>query len=254
MPIDMNKARERMKQLQKERKDYSKISYGLKDGANTLRFVTPPGEDWPFIYGAQYRNMKMKRQYFISPSMYDERDPILEQLQQLKKTGSAEDVEFAKKLFPTNRVFALAVIRGQEDKGIVWVDFPQKVEKELVQYILNEEYGDITDVRKGTDFTITKTKGNPFPEYSITPKRTTSPLLSEKQDIETAFKNIPDFKQAYKHYTEEQMEEIWNEFLNGSDDSGDTDSKEQVIPDQEEAIDVSAALLKYKNKKAQIDQ
>jgi hypothetical protein len=41
--------------------------------------------------------------------------------------GSAEDAEFARKLFPTNRVFALAIVRGQEDKGIVWVDFPQKV-------------------------------------------------------------------------------------------------------------------------------
>lgn len=254
MPIDMNKARERMKQLQKERRDYSKISYGLKEGANTLRFVTPPGEDWPFIYGSQYRNMKMKRQYFISPSMYDERDPILQQLQKLKKMGSAEDAEFARKLFPTNRVFALAIVRGQEEKGIVWVDFPQKVQKQLVQYILNQEYGDITDIHKGTDFTITKTKGNPFPEYSITPKRTTSPLLPNKQDIENVIKEIPDFKQAFKHFTEAQMEEIWNDFLTGSDDSGVADSKDDVIPDEEETVDVSAALLKYKNKKAQLEQ
>jgi hypothetical protein len=43
-------------------------------------------------------------------------------------------------------VFALAIVREQEDKGIVWVDFPPKIEKELVKYMLNPEYGDITDI------------------------------------------------------------------------------------------------------------
>jgi hypothetical protein len=50
------------------------------------------------------------------------------------------------------------------------------------------------------------------------------------------------------------MEEIWNDFLTGSDDSGVADSKDDVIPDEEETVDVSAALLKYKNKKAQLEQ
>lgn len=252
MPIDMNKAKQRMTQLQNQRKDYSKISYGLKQGDNVLRFVTPPGEDWPFIYGSMYRNMKMKRQYFMSPSMHDEPDPILQQLQVLRKNGTPEDIEFAKKLFPSRRVFALAIIRGQEDKGIVWVDFPQKIEKQLVEFILNEQYGDITDLKNGTDFTISKRKGNPYPEYSVMPKRNASKLLPTDAQITQAMANIPQFKDAFKHYTYEQLQEIWDKFINGDSDDDSTTSSDEVqdVPDEDEKIDVTAALLKFKNKQA----
>jgi hypothetical protein len=84
------------------------------------------------------------------------------------------------------------------------MDFPAKIEKELVTYILNEDYGDITDIKNGTDFIITKTKGkNGFPEYTVQPKRNASPLMATKKEIDELLENIPDFKQAYKHYTKQ---------------------------------------------------
>jgi hypothetical protein len=100
--------------------------------------------------------------------MYDEVDPIMEELNALRDTGLEANVEFAKKLYPSRRIFALAIVREQEDKGAVWVDFP--------------EYGDITDLETGTDFIITKTKGTPWPEYSVTPKRKSSTLMKTPEE------------------------------------------------------------------------
>jgi len=99
------------------------------------------------------------------------------------------------------------------------VDFPPKVEKELVKYILNPEYGDITDIENGTDFIITKTKGTPWPDYSVTPKRNSTPLMKTQQEIDEVLNNIPDFKEAYKHYTAEEMKEIWNRYLNSDEEN-----------------------------------
>jgi len=146
--------------------------------------------------------------------MYDEVDPIMEELNALRDTGLEANVEFAKKLYPSRRIFALAIVREQEDKGAVWVDFPPKIEKELVKYILNPEYGDITDLETGTDFIITKTKGAPWPEYSVTPKRKSSTLMKTPEETAEIFENLPDFKEAYKHYTAEEMKEIWDRYLN----------------------------------------
>ena len=252
MAIDMNKAKQRMKQLQQTRKDFSKISYGLKYGENVLRFVTPPDQDWPFIYGSWYSSGKFSKQYFVSPTMYDEPDPIIQQLELLKNSGNEDDAAVAKKLFPTRRVFGLVLVRGEEDKGIRWIDFPQKVEKQLVTFILNAQYGDITDIKGGTDFIITKTKGAQFPEYSVVPKRSASPLLQDKQKISELFNSIPDFKDAFKHYSYEEMEQLWNKYLEGDTskiESTDNEKAEDMIPAKEQTINVSAALANFKNRK-----
>lgn len=251
MPLDMNRARERMRELSKERKDYSKISYGLKQGQNVLRFVTPPGRDWPFIYGQMY--YKIKKQYFISPSMYEDPDPIKQQLDKLKSTGREQDAAFAKKYYPSRRVFALAVVRGQQDKGIVWVDFPKKVEKQLITFILNQEYGDITDIHKGTDFIITKRKGASFPEYSVTPKRNVSALFDSDQKIKSVMQSIPEFKDAFKHYSYSELQSIWESFINGDDvaQTTSTDQDEEApIEEEQETVNVTEALQRFKNKKA----
>ncbi len=244
--IDMNKAKKRLEQLQSTRKDYSRISYSLKQGDQTLRFITRPGDDYPFISGLIY--YKLQKPFFVSPEMYGEPDPILEELNALRDTGIEQNVEFAKKLYPTRRIFALAVVREQEDKGAVWVDFPPKVEKELVKYILNPEYGDITDIENGTDFIITKTKGTPWPDYSVTPKRNSTPLMKTQQEIDEVLNNIPDFKEAYKHYTAEEMKEIWNRYLNSDEENKEIAINQEPIPDEEEKIDISQALEKFRQK------
>lgn len=251
MAIDMNKAKQRMAQLQTQRKDFSKISYALKYGENILRFVTPEGAQWPFLEGSWYSGGKLSKQYFISPSMYGEPDPIIQQLDLLKNSGSQDAANDAKKLYPTRRVFGLVVVRGQQDKGIRWIDFPQKVEKQLVTFILNTQYGDITDEQNGTDFIITKTKGNPFPEYSVVPKRKSSPMFKTQVEIDQAMNNIPDFKDAFKHHTYEELEEIWNKYLEDDGGVATTSDDEQPIPDSEQTVNVQDVLSKFKRNREQ---
>jgi len=260
--IDLEKAKSRLIELQNSRRDWSRLSYSLKEGNNTLRFVLLPGESWPFKYGRMYYNLQ--RQFFCSPE--DEDDPILEKLNELSKSGNEDSVEFARKYFPSRRVFALAVVREQEDKGAVWVDFPQKIEKEIMNYLFNAEYIemqvdkikaiepgynaevlDITHPIYGVDFIVNKKKGSGFPEYTVTPRKLTNPFskLAETDKAVTEIMNdIPDFKEAYKHYSKEEMLEIWEKFLLG-DDSSESDTKEE-IPVEEEKVDISAALAKFK--------
>ena len=49
---------------------------------------------------------------------FGERDPILEFIDDLKKTADSEDWELIKKLYPKERYFAHVLVRGEEDKGI----------------------------------------------------------------------------------------------------------------------------------------
>ena len=209
--IDLNKARQRLEELQTTKRDYSKLTYSLKQGDNKVRFIRPPeitGDDLPFLYGQLY--YKLRKSWTLSPTAWGDDDPVLQELNLLRNTGKEQDAAFVKKMYPSNRVFGLVVVRGQEDKGAVWMDFPPKVEKELIKYILNEEYGDITDIKTGTDFTITKTKGSSWPEYSVIPTlRSANPLMPTPAESEAILKDTPKFEQAYHRYTREQMLKFW---------------------------------------------
>ena len=58
--------------------------------------------------------------------------------------------------------------------------------KHLLGLVLNPDYGDITDVDEGVDFTLTytlpKTKGA-FPQTNLVPKRKSSALAATKTGI-----------------------------------------------------------------------
>lgn len=268
--IDLNKAKERMKELQRTRKDYDLLTYNLQQGDNVIRFILKPKADWPFIYARMYYNIQ--KQFFISPEYKDQPDPILEQLNLLMKTGNKEDAAFAKQHFPSKRVFGLGIVRSQEDKGAVWINFPQKVEKEIMQFLFNSEYidmqkelfeknglehpGEILDITNhefGVDFLVNKNMKtmNGFPEYTVKPVKLTNPFskLSNSEDkIKEFYEGIPEFEEAYKHLTYDQIKTAWENYLEGS--SGKDESKkekEDVKEIEEEKININEALAKFKN-------
>ena len=268
--IDLNKAKKRMEEIQRGRIDFSRLSYSIKEGETTIRFILKEGQDFPFMYGAIY--YKIQKPFFVSPEYDGSPDPIMEALQLLMKTGNEEDAVFAKKHFPSKRVFALGVVREQEDKGAVWIDFPHKVEKEIMKYLFNEEYLemqveklkttgeeynpdvlDITHPIYGVDFVITKKKGaqGGFPEYSVAPRKLTNPfskLAKTQEQIDEIIENTPDFKDAYKHYSYDEIKAIWEKYLSGDESTADgADEDGEIVED--EKVDVSAALAKFKNKK-----
>lgn len=267
--LDLNRAKQRVQQLQNKRKDFSKFTYSLQEGEQTLRFIVKEGEDWPFHYGSIY--YRIAKQFFISPTMYEEEDPIMDVLKKMLDSKTEDDVVFAKKYLPARRVFALAVIREQEEKGAVWVDFPAKIEKEVLNYVFDPEYiemqkelfeddkrdhngemVDFTDRMFGVDFVIKKIKSGAsgFPEYEVKPARRTKPfskLAKTEDEMDKIIEETPDFKEAYRHFSTEEIKKLWDKFLN-DDTSDDDEPKEEEIV-EEEKLDVASALAKFREKK-----
>ena len=76
----------------------------------------------------------------------------------------------AKSLFSRQRFASPVLVRGEESKGVKVWSYGKRAYETLIGYVLNPEYGDITDVDEGTDitlnYTLPKTPGA-YPHASL---------------------------------------------------------------------------------------
>jgi len=129
----------------------------------------------------------------------------------------------AKDLSARQRFFAPVLVRGEEDKGVRLWGFGKTAYKELLNLVLNPEYGDITDTDEGTDLTINygKPPGAQFPQTTITPRRKPSAMAGTEEEIGKFLDQIPDFDSVFERKTPEQVQVMLDEFLLSEDDAED---------------------------------
>ena len=197
-----------------------------QDGETTIRIVPTedgdPFKDYWFHYNVG------NNPGFMSPKKnFGEEDPLDSFVRSLFKEGSDESIKMAKSLMARQRFFAPVVVRGEEDKGVrVW-GFGKMAYQELLNLVLNPDYGDITDVDEGTDLVITygKPPGAQFPQTTITPRRRPSPLAKTKKVVKEYLEQVPDFTTLFERKTPAQVQGMLDEFLLG-DDAAEENSQE----------------------------
>ena len=125
------------------------------------------------------------------------------------------------------RFFAPVLVRGEEEKGVRIWGFGKRAYEQLLQLVLNPEYGDITDVETGTDLVITygKPPGAQYPQTGITPRRRSSPLCDDAvggpDRCAELLDNIPNFDELFPRKTPQEIQVMLDEWLAGEDSAGD---------------------------------
>ena len=170
----------------------------------------------------------------IALSNFDESDPILEFATQLKKSGDKENMEMAKKLYPKFRVFAPVVVRGEEDKGVRFYEFGKMVYQELLGVMADEDYGDITDIQKGSDVTIevipAAETGKMFNTTTVRVKPNQTPLSDDAKQAESLLENQKDIVSLFKKYTFEEMKDELQGWLKPSEEDGGKETEVKAAP------------------------
>ena len=139
-----------------------------------------------------------------------------------------ESKKLAKSLFVRQRYFSPVVVRGREDEGIKVYGYGKRAYENLLAYILDPDYGDITDTLEGTDIALTYTKPTQpgaFPQTSLKMRRNTSTLLEDVDAIPALLDGMPDFDSLFDRYTSAQIDAILDEQLAGGG-SAESRSKE----------------------------
>ena len=99
--------------------------------------------------------------------------------------------------------------------------------QELLNLVLNPDYGDITDVEEGTDLVLTygKPAGAQFPQTTLTPRRRPSPLAETEEETNKFLESIPEFNSLFEKKSSDQVRTMLDEFLLGEEDAESVSSE-----------------------------
>ena len=220
MGIDLKKMRDKLNALQSKGERKSDLFWRPSDGEQTIRIVPTaagdPFKEFWFHYDVG------NNPGFLSPKRnFGEDDPLDAFVRQLWKEGSEDSIKMAKKLSARQRCFSPVIVRGEEDKGVRIWGYGKMAYQELLNLVLNPDYGDITDTNEGTDLVLTygKPPGAQFPQTNLTPRRKTSKLMETDEQVTQMLDSIPEFTSLFERKTPEQVQTMLDEFLLGEDDA-----------------------------------
>ena len=220
MAIDMSAIRKKLNQLSGQNSKKNTMWRPEEGAEATVRLIAYPDNDGqPFKELMFYYNIG-NNPGLLSPYQFGKPDPIQELITKLRDEGSKESYELAKKLYPKMRCYAPVIVRGEEEKGVRLWAFGKQVYQTLLNYMLDEDYGDITDPLEGRDVRVTCTKqpGKMWTSTDVRPRGKDSPLSENNDKSKQWLDNIPDVNDLFELKSYEELERIINSWLDGDDE------------------------------------
>jgi hypothetical protein len=228
MAIDLDAIRRKLNNLQTQTGRQDNL-WKPEPGKQQIRIVPyQHNKDNPFQ--ELYFHYDLGKKNYLSPITYGDADPVEEFAQKLRATGKSDDFKLAKKLTPKMRVYVPVIVRGQESEGVKFWGFGKQVYTELLGFIADPDYGDITDVKSGRDvsveFTPAEGAGN-FPKTTIRVKPNQT-VATEDSNVATKIvegqKNIFDI---FRKNSYDDLKAVLEEWLNPEDS---TEEEKKEVP------------------------
>ena len=147
--------------------------------------------------------------------------PICDFASKLWRDGVANDdttlKNEAKKLFARKRYYSPVLVRGQEADGVRIWSYGKTSYESLLSYILDPDYGDITDPKTGTDIKLTySVPGTPgsFPKTTLQPRRKPSVLCDDAvANCNELLESVPVIDNLFERKTKVEVQALLDEYL-----------------------------------------
>jgi hypothetical protein len=216
--MDISLALKRFSSLQNNTKKSDSI-FKPANGKSQIRLVPYKfNKDNPFI--ELYFHYNINNKTYLSPISFGRPDPIVEFAEKLKRTGDTDDWKAGKKMEPKLRTFAPVIVRGKENEGVKFWGFGKTVYQDILGYIADPDYGDITDPHTGRDIVLEVTSAEEsnaaYPTTTIRVKPAVSKILDDPQavtDLLNAQKEITDL---YSELSYDELKGVLESWLNPS--------------------------------------
>lgn len=186
MAIDLDALRRKHEELNSQggnnSGDVLEKFYQLNMGTNVVRILPWKDDTHEFYAETKIHRIPQpdgKIKNFHCRKVHGESCPLCDLYYALWKTGRKEDENLARQIKPRARYYMNVFDRDNEEVKILSVGVI--IYKKIIATILDEDYGDITDMENGFDFKIVKEMDGDFPKYDQSQARPKSTPLGSKQ-------------------------------------------------------------------------
>lgn len=224
MAIDINAIRRKLGNLQTTNNKTS-LLWKPEPGQNTIRIVPYQfNKENPFI--ELFFHYDLGKKNYLSLVTFGENDPIAEFSDKLKATGNSDDWKLAKKMEPKMRTFVPVIVRGKESEGVKFWGFGKQIYQELLEFIADPDYGDVTDLTNGRDVKVTFTPpegAEKWPKTSIMVKPNQNPATEDKNIAEKIVSGQSEIYEVYRKSSYEDLKLALEEWLGeGSENTSES--------------------------------
>lgn len=196
-------------------------------GKQVIRLIPNKHTEQGYPFHELYFYYDLGAKTWLSPSSFGNFDPVIEYCNNLTSKKLAPDefktaMALKKKLLPKERFYCPVIVRGEggaADQLKFW-GFGKKIFQELLTIMDDSEYGDITDLHKGTDITVeyapAKTEGA-FPETTIRCKRNSS-IATEDSELIAKIEAMPNLIDNFTIPSDDDLKRALGEYFKGKSD------------------------------------
>ena len=185
-------------------------------GKQTIRIV-PSAYNKSNPFSELYFHYGIDKNPIISPTNWNEKDPIVEFAKQLRTSKDKESWRLARKLDPKMRVFVPIIVRGEEADGVKLWGFGKEIYMELLSMVEDEDIGDYTDIVSGRDLNLTTvgadTTGTGFNKTTVRARTKESTLTDDDTLLQTILKDQPDPLKVFSRMSFDDMKSVLQKWL-----------------------------------------
>jgi hypothetical protein len=216
--MDISLALKRFSSLQNNTKKSDSI-FKPANGKSQVRIVPYKfNKDIPFI--ELYFHYNINNKTYLSPMSFGRPDPIVEFAEKLKRTGDTDDWKAGKKMEPKLRTFVPVIVRGKESEGVKFWGFGKTVYQDILGYIADPDYGDITDPNTGRDIVLevmsAEESNASYPTTTIRVKPAVSKLADSKETIQQLLDGQKEITELYSELSYAELKSVLENWLNPS--------------------------------------
>ena len=210
MAIDLQALREKHAALSKPAgggdNDFVNNFFQLKIGTNIARILPAKDDDTQFFAETKIHRVpdgtdaegKPKVKNYHCRKIHDENCPLCDAYYSLWKPpyGSKEDEALARIIKPRSRFYMNAVDKESGEVKILSVGVI--IFNKILAALLDEDFGDITDLENGYDFKIVKIMDGQWPKYDQSAPRPKQTPAGTKKEIATFMDSLHDTQALVK--------------------------------------------------------
>lgn len=204
--VNVDREREKLEEIKRGGTRFWKP----KEGASLIRILPPySGEDWYKETWSHFGIGVDRKPIACARRLLDEPCHICEQVDELRKSEDPRDVELTTQIAARRRVFYNIIDLDDIESGVQIFSSGVTIFKDLLMYVADPDWGDITDPEEGYDIVIEREGTGIDTKYNTRAKKNPTALidpglLEDLRDLDDMVEILP-YEQVKAIYEGEEF-------------------------------------------------